>query len=376
MVSSYSRPECLVDAIALLAASPAGTRLVAGGTDLMVELRRGIKPAERLIDLTGLADELDFIEDDGEHLTLGALVTHNRVISARRCRANALPLVQACLEIGAPQIRTRATVAGNLVTASPANDTITALFALDAVVDIVGPTSRRTLDVAAFCTGFRSTALAAGELVRAISVRKTTASRRGIFLKLGLRGAQAISVVNVAAVVEFDGTQVRDARIALGWVAPTIVRARGAEAALTGTALDPDGLARAARAAPRTKPRRSTACADPPATGATQSRHSSRVRSRRSRAARKRPNCRNVPSSSKPAAHSATACARTRWTERSPRSRRPSTASPIISSMRRISRCSTHCATARSSPVRRKAAPRASAGHAPCGSTERPSCRV
>jgi len=215
----------------------------------MVELRRGIKPAERLIDLTGLADELDFIEDDGEHLTLGALVTHNRVISARRCRANALPLVQACLEIGAPQIRTRATVAGNLVTASPANDTITALFALDAVVDIVGPTSRRTLDVAAFCTGFRSTALAAGELVRAISVRKTTASRRGIFLKLGLRGAQAISVVNVAAVVEFDGTQVRDARIALGCVAPTIVRARGAEAALTGTALDPDGIARAARIA-------------------------------------------------------------------------------------------------------------------------------
>ena len=156
------------------------------------------------------------------------------------------PLAQACAEIGAPQIRTRATLGGNVVTASPANDTITALVALDARVEIVGSRGIRRLDVAEFCNGFRTTALGPGELVRAISVRKTTNDRRGVFLKLGLRRAQAISVVNVAIVVGFDGARVRDARIALGCVGPTIVRAAEAEAALIGHPLDRESATRAA----------------------------------------------------------------------------------------------------------------------------------
>jgi carbon-monoxide dehydrogenase medium subunit len=246
MVSSYVVPGTLAEAVALLAEDPAGSRAVAGGTDLMVELRRDIKPARRLVDLTGLARELDFVEERGERIAIGALATHNRVIASRLCREGALPLVQACLEIGAPQIRTRATVAGNLVTASPANDTITALFALDAEIEIAGPAGRRTLAVAEFCSGFRTTALQPGELVRSLSVRKTGGTRRGMFLKLGLRGAQAISVVNVAVVLGFDGARVHDARIALGCVAPTVVRIAAAEDALNGAPLDAGTIARAA----------------------------------------------------------------------------------------------------------------------------------
>ena len=246
MIEVYDRPTSLADALAKLALAGADTRLIAGGTDVMFELGRSSKPAKRLIDLTALEPELRFITEDDTRLTLGALTTHNDVLGSPAFRRDALPLVQACVEVGAPQIRTRGTVAGNLVTASPANDTITALYVLDAEVELASAAGRRRMSVEAFCTGFRSTALAPGELVRSISVRKLGASRRGIFLKLGLRKAQAISVISVAVVVEFDGPRVTGARIALGCVAPTIVRVRDAEASLTGGSLDRAARTRAA----------------------------------------------------------------------------------------------------------------------------------
>ena len=238
MISTYHRPATLAEAMALLELDPIGSRIVAGGTDLMVELRRKGGATTTLVDLGGLGAELDFIAEDDEWMTFGAATTHNAVIGSQRCRVVALPLAQACAEIGAPQIRTRATLAGKLVTASPANDTISALVALDARVDLVGPSGERRLAIADFCTGFRKTALTPGEVVRSISIRKVTNDRRGIFLKLGLRRAQAISVINVAIVLTFAGARVSDARIALGCVAPTIVRARDAEGALIGTSLD------------------------------------------------------------------------------------------------------------------------------------------
>ena len=246
MIEAYHRPTSLADALAELSRADAATRLVAGGTDVMVELGRGSKTAKRLIDLTALEPELRFIDEDADRLSFGALTTHNDVLASEAFRRDALPLVQACAEVGAPQIRTRGTVAGNLVTASPANDTIVALYALDADVELASASGRRRIGVNDFCTGFRTTALAPGELVHSISVRKLGAARRGIFLKLGLRKAQAISMISVAVVVEFDGTRVTDARIALGCVAPTIVRVRGAEASLAGGTLDRTARTRAA----------------------------------------------------------------------------------------------------------------------------------
>ncbi len=246
MIEAYHRPTSLADALSELAAAGADTRLVAGGTDVMVELGRGSKAAKRLIDLTALEPELRFIDDDAARITFGALTTHNDVLASEGLRRDALPLVQSCAEIGAPQIRARGTIAGNLVTASPANDTIVALYALDAEVDVASTAGRRLLGVADFCTGFRATALAPDELVRAISIRKLGTNRRGIFLKLGLRKAQAISVISVAVVLEFDGPRVIDARIALGCVAPTIVRVAQAEASLAGSTLDRAARTRAA----------------------------------------------------------------------------------------------------------------------------------
>ena len=254
MWTSYFQPTTLADALALLAAHP-DARVVAGGTDMLVELGRHLRPANSLIDISRVAG-LRYVRQDGDAIVLGALATHNDVISSGLCVAGALPLAQACSEVGAPQIRARATVAGNLVTASPANDTITALVALDACVTLAGQAGERTLPLRDFYLGVRRTALAPGELLCAIRVPAPGPRRRGIFLKLGLRRAQAISVVNVAVVLTFDSdgpdAPVTEARVALGCVAPTIVRAEAAEAALQGQSLaviDAEAIGRLAAAA-------------------------------------------------------------------------------------------------------------------------------
>ena len=136
--STFNRK--LDDALALLARGE-GVRIVAGGTDVIVELSRGIRPTSTLIDVTAIPGLRRIGLTDGV-ISLGALTTHNDVVASPLCRQRALPLAQACWEVGAPQIRTRGTIAGNLITASPANDTITPLVALDA--EIVLLSARRT----------------------------------------------------------------------------------------------------------------------------------------------------------------------------------------------------------------------------------------
>lgn len=243
MWQRYFRPTTLEEAIALARDNP-GARLVAGGTDLVVELRRGVRPTDALVDLTAIGGLKYVAERDGA-IELGALATHNDVLASALCHAAAFPLVDACLEVGAPQIRTRGTIAGNLVTASPANDTIPALVALHASLAVVGANGESLVSLECFYPGFRQTTLRPGELVRALRFPALGPDQRGAFVKLGLRGAQAISVVNAAVVLRLDGAVVADARIALGCVAPTVVRAAAAEAFLRGRRLDPPTIARA-----------------------------------------------------------------------------------------------------------------------------------
>ncbi|HEV2065297.1 MAG TPA: FAD binding domain-containing protein [Thermomicrobiales bacterium] len=242
------QPATLDAALTLLADLGAEARIVAGGTDVLVELSRDIKPTSTLIDISRIA-ELRGIRQVGDTIELGALTTHNDVIASRPCVEEAFPLAQACHEIGAPQLRTRATVAGNLVTASPANDTISPLIALDASLVLTSQGGSRTVPIGEFFTGFRSTALRPDELITSIRIPRMGADQRGLFFKLGLRQAQAISVIHGAMVLTFDGDVVRDARIALGCLAPTVVRAGTVEHVLRGRRLDPVTCADAARLA-------------------------------------------------------------------------------------------------------------------------------
>ncbi len=167
MWQHYLQPTSLGEALALLHQHRGRARIVAGGTDIMVELSRGQRPTSTLIDITTIPG-LRSTCIDNDQIRLGALTTHNDVIASPLCRERALPLVQACWKVGAPQLRTRGTVAGNLVTASPANDTITPLIALDAEVVLASQASERVVPLSEFYLGVRHTVLAEDELLREI----------------------------------------------------------------------------------------------------------------------------------------------------------------------------------------------------------------
>lgn len=253
MWDQYYCAGSLDEVLDLLKQYRSRARIIAGGTDLLLEMMHGKRPdVDVLIDVTRVPG-LNAIRQEGDRLVLGALVTHNQAAGSDLIRQYAPPLAQASWEVGAPQIRNRATIAGNLITASAANDTITALVALRAEITLRSAAGERVIPIEAFFTGLRQTVLQPDEMLTAIAIPMMTARQRGVFLKLGLRRAQAISVVNVAAVVEYDAHDlVAGAVIALGSVAPTIIRVPAAEALLIGKHLDEATIREAAQAAEQT----------------------------------------------------------------------------------------------------------------------------
>jgi xanthine dehydrogenase iron-sulfur cluster and FAD-binding subunit A len=255
MWKTYYTPTSVDEALRLLAEHSPDVCIVAGGTDLLVELQHGTRQACVLVDVTRIGG-LDRVRLDDEGLVhIGPTVTHNLAVASGLLRERALPLALACWRVGTPQLRNRGTIAGNLITASPANDTITALWALDAILTLRSVRGERTLNMDDFYQGVRQTALAPDEMVTDIAFPALAASQRGAFMKLALRRTHAIALVNAAVVLTFDGDTVVQACITLGSVAPTIIRARDAESALVGRPLSDASIASAAELAIET-----TAC--------------------------------------------------------------------------------------------------------------------
>jgi xanthine dehydrogenase iron-sulfur cluster and FAD-binding subunit A len=250
MWNEYFIPATLDETLHLLAEKREKARLMAGATDLMLELERGVrKGIETIIDVTRLPDLDRIRQDENGILHLGPLLTHNDVAASRLLHEYAFPLVSASWQVGAPQIRNRATVAGNLVTASPANDTITPLMALGAWVLLASIKGTRRVPLEEFFTGVRKTVIQPDEMLVDIAFPALKNDQRGIFLKLGLRRVQAISLVNTAIILNLTPDGVRSAVITLGAVAPTILHAREAEVYLAGKELTDENIARAAEMA-------------------------------------------------------------------------------------------------------------------------------
>ena len=254
MWRNYHTVSSVDHALNLLREHGENARLIAGGTDILIEMERNLRPGvDTLIDVSRV-DGLDQIwRDESGTIRLGPLVTHNQCVSSSVVREKSWPLAQACWEVGAPQIRNRSTLAGNLVTASPANDTITPLIALNGTVTLRSASSERRVPLDEFYLGVRKTVMRPDEMLTEISFPGLSDQESGMFLKLGLRRAQAIAVVNVAVIVRFSQTRVGltcdKVRVAMGAVAPTIVRALESERFLEGRILDAANIDRASELA-------------------------------------------------------------------------------------------------------------------------------
>lgn len=224
------RPRTLEEATLMLAQRPGEMRLLAGGTDILVQAKDGKVARGDLFDVSGV-EELRGIEERGGGLWIGAATTHTEMMASPLVARFAPALPAACAVVGGPQIRNRGTLGGNLANASPAADTVPPLFAADAVVEVVSASARRDVPITQFFTGPRKSVLGRDEIVVGVRIPRRDGVR-GAFLRLGQRRAQAISKVSVAVAIAMDQRRPSWVRVALGAVAPTVVRAPRAEEVL------------------------------------------------------------------------------------------------------------------------------------------------
>jgi xanthine dehydrogenase small subunit len=247
-MTEYLRPRDLREAIETRAAHP-DWMVLAGGTDLMVNATHRAPPAG-ILDLWRL-DDLCFIRADRDVVTIGAGTTWWEVENHAIVQRKLAPLALAAREIGALQIQARGTLGGNVGTSSPVGDSLPALLALDAELELASPRGRRRVKYSTYCTGYRTTLLAADELIVAAHLPLPSAGTRTTWRKVGTRRAQSISKVMGAAAITLDGDTIVSARVALGAVANRPIRVEAVEDAVRGMKLG-TAAADAARAALQT----------------------------------------------------------------------------------------------------------------------------
>lgn len=256
MWNKYYNVTSIEKALEILNQYQDQAKIVAGGTDLIIEFEKGLrKTTDVLIDITRIEGLNQITLDEEQNIHLGPLVTHNDVAASKLIQERALPLAQAAWEVGSPQIRNRGTIAGNLITASPANDTITPLLALQAKLVLKSFHGQRVVSLEDFYLGVRKSILQPNEMVTDIYFPALDASQKGEFIKFALRRTQAISLVNVSVICEIENETIQNVNITLGAVAPVIIHAKEAEQFLIGKKLSEDVIIEASLIAQKaTKP--------------------------------------------------------------------------------------------------------------------------
>jgi carbon-monoxide dehydrogenase medium subunit len=225
----YYRPQNLKEAIRILGGWRARTSLIAGGTNIIPDIRAKVVKPDVLIDLSRLKN-LSHIKEEKKRVKIGSLTTIAELASSKVIQKCAPILSQAANQLGNPLVRNRATIGGNLANASPAADTAVPLLALEALIVTERDRGKgRQIPIDQFFTGPNKTALRKGELIKEIIFSKPNSNTKMRYLKLGLRNSMAISVVSLAVLVEMGRDKCKKARIGFGAVAPRPIRAYGIE---------------------------------------------------------------------------------------------------------------------------------------------------
>ncbi len=236
------------EAVSLLAAGGERARVLTGGTDLIVQLREGIREADLVVDVKKIPElmELEFSPQRG--LRLGAAVPCYRIYGDAAIAAAYPALVDSARIIGGWQIQSRASVGGNLCNASPAADSIPSLIAYNATCHIAGPQGRRSVPVAAFCTGPGRSVLGRGEILTSLEFPAPQPHASAAYLRFIPRNEMDIAVVGAASWVRLDssGSTIEEARVALAAVAPTPLSVTSVSSWLAGQKVSPETLAKAA----------------------------------------------------------------------------------------------------------------------------------
>ena len=240
-------PNQLSEALALLAREPGVWRPFAGGTDLMVLLEAGKLDHRNFLSLAKL-DDLRGIEVTSDSVVIGALTTYSEVQKHPVLQAEFPLLCAAALETGSIATQNRGTLGGNIVNASPAADSPPALLVYDAEVELISQRRVRWIPYHGFHTGYKKMLISQEELLRAIRLPRRFQSWKQYYRKVGTRKAQAISKVCFAGGALLENGAIRDLRIALGSVAPIVLRAVKTEDALRGKTITPAVISTATEA--------------------------------------------------------------------------------------------------------------------------------
>jgi len=246
----YLEPKDLTEACALLSRYKHRAKLIAGGTDLLVSMKQqGVTP-EYVINIKVISD-LDYVHYDKDGLRIGALATLSDIESSPLVRERFPVLAEAAHQIAMPAIRNIATIGGNLCNAAPSADMAPPLIGLGAKVKIVGLQGERTVTAEEFFVGPGESALRDGEILTEIQVPNIPPHTGGVYLKMPARTAIDIALVGVAALITLDSkhASIVNAKIVLGAVAPTPLRARKAEDVIIGKTVDDKLFEAAAQAA-------------------------------------------------------------------------------------------------------------------------------
>jgi len=237
-------PKTLTEALRML--NKTKYKVIAGGTDVLIRMRAGPITDEKLLNIYQL-DELRYVRSVGDKIHIGALTCIADISSSPEVRRFGLPLAQAGDDFGSMQLTNKATIGGNLANASPSGDCIPPLYSLDAKLTLASVDGEREILVKDFFKGYKQLDLRPNELIKEISFRKMTEDEHGLYLRHTLRFGEAISVVGVSIFLKSgaNSEEFVAARIALGAVAPTVVRATKSEEIVTQGPLD-EGRIRAA----------------------------------------------------------------------------------------------------------------------------------